>query len=59
MRINCKYNPYESCNCFQCRHSNNMKEHKRMAHRKFRKLSKQMLKNLDDDNFIISTGYAS
>lgn len=36
-----------------------MKEHKRMAHRKFRKLSKQMLKNLDDDNFIISTGYAS
>ena len=65
MESNKKYVPYTSgcggscCRCFRNSkiHSKVMGEHKKKAHRMFRRVSKKMLQNMDDSVLVIGTGY--
>lgn len=52
---------YKSCKCGQCKNapSKIRGEHKREAHRKFRRESKKSLREGEEDTPIISTGYVS
>jgi hypothetical protein len=50
---------YYSCNCRRCRHApSNVKGwHKSLAHRKFRRLSKALIRRGDSTHPKVHTGY--